>query len=51
MAGEEDDQFEKDPWNSVAVVGLAVYSKESGISVKIIKPKEEEKNGEGGREE
>jgi hypothetical protein len=45
-AGE--DEFEADPWNAVVVVGLRVYSKESGVSVKVVRPREWE-DGEGFR--
>jgi hypothetical protein len=37
---EVEDQFEADPWNAVAVVGLRVYSKESGVSVKVVRPRD-----------
>jgi hypothetical protein len=43
---EEEDEFEADPWNAVAVVGLRVYSKESGVSVKVVRPRDWE-DGEG----
>ncbi|TGO87468.1 hypothetical protein BPOR_0224g00110 [Botrytis porri] len=35
--GEDDvvDEFEKDPWNAVLVVGLRVYSKESAVTVQV----------------
>ena len=36
---DEEDEFERDPWNAVAVVGLRVYSKESGVSVKVVRPR------------
>ncbi|TEY86630.1 hypothetical protein BOTCAL_0005g00520 [Botryotinia calthae] len=32
---EEEDEFEKDPWNAVLVVGLRVYSKESAVTVQV----------------
>ncbi|TAQ87822.1 hypothetical protein B7494_g3844 [Chlorociboria aeruginascens] len=35
---EEEDEFQKDPWNAIVVVGLRVYSKESNVSVKVIRP-------------
>ncbi|KIN05743.1 hypothetical protein OIDMADRAFT_38228 [Oidiodendron maius Zn] len=38
-ADEEEDEFEKDPWNAVAVVGLRVYSKGSPVSIRVIRPK------------
>jgi len=43
---EEEDEFEADPWNAVVVVGLRVYSKESGVSVKVVRPRDWE-DGEG----
>lgn len=38
-ADDDEDEFERDPWNAVAVVGLRVYSKESGVSVKVVRPR------------
>jgi len=38
-ADEDEDEFERDPWNAIAVVGLRVYSKESGVSVKVVRPR------------
>lgn len=32
---DEEDEFEKDPWNAVLVVGLRVYSKESAVTVQV----------------
>ncbi|KAB8290791.1 hypothetical protein EYC80_008428 [Monilinia laxa] len=32
---EDEDEFEKDPWNAVLVVGLRVYSKESAVTVTV----------------
>ncbi|TVY57331.1 hypothetical protein LCER1_G001781 [Lachnellula cervina] len=37
---DDEDEFEKDPWNAIAVVGLRVYSKDSGVSVKVIRPRD-----------
>ena len=39
-ADDEEDEFERDPWNAVVVVGLRVYSKESGVSVKVVRPRD-----------
>lgn len=39
VAGDDEDEFERDPWNAIAVVGLRVYSKESGVSVKVVRPR------------
>lgn len=44
---DEEDEFEKDPWNAVAVVGLRVYCKGSGVRVKVVRPKEWDLDGEG----
>lgn len=46
---DDENEFEKDPWNAVAVVGLRVYSKDSAVSVKVIRPVDgdhEEEKGE-----
>lgn len=40
--GDEDAQFENDPWNAVCVVGLRVYFKEGSCSVETIRPRQEE---------
>ncbi|TVY22911.1 hypothetical protein LHYA1_G008123 [Lachnellula hyalina] len=37
---DDEDEFERDPWNAIAVVGLRVYSKDSGVSVKVIRPRD-----------
>lgn len=46
-AFEEDPNaaFENDPWDAVCVVGLRVYSKDSGITIEVIRPtdKDDEK--------
>jgi hypothetical protein len=36
---EENLEFANDPWNAVCVVGLRVYSKDSGITVRVVRPK------------
>ncbi len=44
---EELDEFEQDPWNAIAVVGLRVYSKDATVAVKVVRPRDrakEEKN-------
>lgn len=45
-ADDEEDEFERDPWNAVAVVGLRVYCKGSGVTVKVVRPRDWEE-GEG----
>lgn len=37
---DEEDEFERDPWNAVAVVGLRVYCKGSGVTVKVVRPRD-----------
>lgn len=37
-AEEEEDEFERDPWNAVAVVGLRVYSKDAAVTIKVVRP-------------
>ena len=36
---EEDDEYQKDPWNAIAVVGLRVYCKGGEIGVKTVRPR------------
>jgi hypothetical protein len=43
---EEEDDFEKDSWNAVAVVGLRVHSRESMVSIKVVREKYWEGAGE-----
>ena len=40
--GEDDAEFENDPWNAVCVVGLRVFSKVGVCSIETIRPREEE---------
>ncbi|KAI9894416.1 MAG: hypothetical protein M1814_003173 [Vezdaea aestivalis] len=37
-----DDQFSKDPWNAVCVVGLRAFSKNGLVTVEVVGPKKEE---------
>ncbi|KAI9676754.1 MAG: hypothetical protein M1829_002849 [Trizodia sp. TS-e1964] len=39
---EEEDEFEKNPWNAVCVVGLRVYSQDSKITVAVVRPNEDD---------
>ncbi|KAF2472364.1 cysteine proteinase [Lindgomyces ingoldianus] len=39
---EEEDEFERDPWNAVCVVGLRVFSKDTDVEIEV-------QNGEGER--
>jgi hypothetical protein len=43
---ESEDEFEADPWNAVAVVGLRIYAKGCDVTVKVVRPKFWE-DGEG----
>jgi hypothetical protein len=36
----EENEIAKDPWNAVCVVGLRVYSKDSGVNIQIVSPKD-----------
>lgn len=38
VSDDEEDEFERDPWNSVAVVGLRVYSKQTGVTLRVVRP-------------
>ena len=37
-----DDIFEPGYWNPVVVVGLRVYSKESGVTIRVVRPHDSE---------
>ncbi|KAL8809525.1 MAG: hypothetical protein Q9223_003033 [Gallowayella weberi] len=39
-------EFEDNPWNAVCVVGLKVYSKDKGLCIETIRPKQELEEGE-----
>lgn len=45
-ADDEEDEYERDPWNAIAVVGLRVYSRESGVSVRVLRPRVPEEGDE-----
>lgn len=34
----DDDEFTRDPWNAVCVVGLRVYSTKGDVSIEVVKP-------------
>ena len=40
--GEDNAEFENDPWNAVCVVGLRVFSKDGACSIETIRPRQEE---------
>jgi hypothetical protein len=39
---EDEDEFERDPWNAVCVLGLRVYSKDTDVTIEVV-------NGDGGK--
>jgi hypothetical protein len=39
---EGDDEFKRDPWNAVCVVGLRVYSKGQEVQIEVVRGDEEE---------
>jgi len=41
---EEEDEFERDPWNAVCVVGLRVLAKDTDVTIEV-------QNGDGKRKE
>jgi hypothetical protein len=41
----EDTDIEPGYWNPVVVLGLKVYSKESGVSIKVVRPHDRVKRG------
>ena len=40
--GEDNTEFENDPWNAVCVVGLRVFSKDGACSIETVRPRLEE---------
>jgi hypothetical protein len=40
---DEEDEFGKDPWNAVCVVGLRVFSKDTDLKIAVVQEKEEER--------
>ena len=42
--GDDDAEFENDPWNAVCVVGLRVFFKSGTCSVETVRPKQEEES-------
>jgi len=49
VAAEDDGEnaeFADDPWNAVCVVGLRVYSEDPELSVEIVRPRQDEEEGD-----
>jgi hypothetical protein len=45
---EDEDEFERDPWNAVAVVGLRVFSKDNtDVTIEVVNGEGERKKHEG----
>jgi len=42
---DEDDEFVRDPWNAVCVVGLRVYGKDTEVQIEVVRSGEEERRG------
>lgn len=42
----ENTEFADDPWNAVCVVGLRVYSEDPELSVEIVRPRQDEEEGD-----
>ena len=40
--GDDNEEFENDPWNAVCVVGLRVFFKEGACSIETVRPRQEE---------
>ena len=40
--GDDNAEFENDPWNAVCVVGLRVFSKDGTCSIETVRPRQEE---------
>jgi hypothetical protein len=44
---EDEDEFERDPWNAVCVVGLRVFSKDTDVTIEVRNGEGERKKSEG----
>jgi hypothetical protein len=44
---DESDEFGKDPWNAVCVVGLRVFSKDAELKIEVVKDDGRESEGDG----
>lgn len=40
--GDDNTEFENDPWNAVCVLGLRVFSKNGACSIETVRPRQEE---------
>jgi hypothetical protein len=51
--GKDDDadEFERDPWNAVCVIGLRVFSKGQEVTIDVIRDDDDIHTGEGGEME
>ncbi|KAI9742210.1 MAG: hypothetical protein M1818_004110 [Claussenomyces sp. TS43310] len=36
---EVEDEFERDPWNAVAVIGLRIFSRHAGVTLRVVRPR------------
>jgi hypothetical protein len=48
LVDDEEDEFERDPWNAVCVVGLRVLAKDTDVSIEVQNGEGEKKNGDEG---
>jgi hypothetical protein len=45
---EEEDEFERDPWNAVCVLGLRLFSKDTDVTIEVINGEEERRKRHDG---
>jgi hypothetical protein len=36
-SADDEDEYAKDPWNAVCVVGLRIYTKDSGVTINVVR--------------
>jgi hypothetical protein len=45
---DEEDEFERDPWNAVCVLGLRVFSKDTDVTIEVLNgDREHKRSGDG----
>jgi len=44
---DDDDEFARDPWNAVCVVGLRVWSKDNNVAINVVRPDGKVRDEEG----
>jgi hypothetical protein len=48
---DEEDEFGRDPWNAVCVVGLRVYSKDTDLKIEVVRETEDQREDDDERQD